>query len=340
MTKTVRVLALTTLVIVAWMAGPSGEVTAAAARRSSQVHTARTAERLPFLSGTGTRAFLFGGARGHAAIAAGGINSNLSVFIRGLDDALWHDEGDSQALNWSGWQSLGGGLLSAPAAASWGPGRIDVFAIGLDRAMWHIAWTGSGWSSWQSLGGGFLSGPTASSWTTNVLDVEAVGLDHAMWHSRWDGSHWTQWESLGGGFTSDPAAVSPALLRIGTGFDRVDLYARGLDGQMYRDTRCCPTNPAGPSWGGWQPLFGGFNSGPGVTNTSQRRLIWALGLDWNLYCNDEGGSGWVREPIIFPTHLDPALPTTGQDVIAIVFVQDDATVAIATFVPDIPPEDC
>jgi hypothetical protein len=121
-TKIGRGLALSALVIVAWMAGPSGDVAvAAAAPRSSLVHIARTAERLPFLSGTGTRALLFGGARGHAAIAAGGINSNLSVFIRGLDGALWHDEGDSQALNWSGWQSLGGGLLSAPAAASWGP---------------------------------------------------------------------------------------------------------------------------------------------------------------------------------------------------------------------------
>jgi hypothetical protein len=210
-----------------------------------------------------------------------------------------------------------------------------VFAIGLDRAMWHIAWTGIGWSSWQSLGGGFLSGPTASSWATNALDVEAVGLDRAMWHSRWDGSHWSAWEWLGGGFTSDPAAVSPPP---GFGVDRIDVYARGLDGRMYRDTRCCQPDPG---WSGWQPLFGGFNSGPGVTNTSQRRLIMALGLDWNLYCDDEGGSGWVKEPTtFFPTHLDPALPTTGQDVIAIVFVLDDATVGIVTFVPAIPPEDC
>ena len=46
----------------------------------------------------------------------------------------WYENG------WSGWESLGGVLVSAPAAVSWGPNRIDCFAAGTDSALWHKWW--------------------------------------------------------------------------------------------------------------------------------------------------------------------------------------------------------
>jgi hypothetical protein len=323
----VRGLALTAVVVVAWMAGPGGDVAAAAARTSAQAHAVRAA---PGTSGpAGDLLFwLHGGTRDHAAMASGGIYP-LNVFIRGLDSALWYDGESGGPSGWSGWQWLGGNLLSSPAAVSWGPGRLDVFAIGVDRAMWHIAWTGSGWSSWQSLGGGFLSGPAASSWTANVLDVEAVGLDRAMWHSRWDGSHWSAWEWLGGGFTSDPAAVAPPFA-----FDRIDLYARGLDGQMYVNVE---NGSPVAFWTGWQALGGGFNSGPAVTWTSQQRLIYALGLDSRLYCND--GAGWILEPSA-PARLPPAVPATDGDNVAMASVANDSSVQVNILMRVVGPVDC
>jgi hypothetical protein len=212
-----------------------------------------------------------------------------------------------------------------------------VFGIGQDHALWHIAWTsGGGWTGWQSLGGGFLSAPTASSWTANGLDVEAVGFDHAMWHSRWNGSTWSAWEWLGGGFTSDPAGIS---LPGSAGPNRVDVYARGLDGQMYQDTRV-DDGAVPPFWTGWQSLGGGFNSGPGVVNTSGGQLVYALGLDWTVYCHAQNGLGWQTDPLGGITHLDPALPTTGVDVVALCFVQDDRTVQVWTIMPQVPPVQC
>lgn len=47
---------------------------------------------------------------------------------------------DITAATWSGWESLGGTLTSAPAAVSWGPNRIDVFVKGTDNALWHKWW--------------------------------------------------------------------------------------------------------------------------------------------------------------------------------------------------------
>ena len=41
---------------------------------------------------------------------------------------------------WGGWESLGGTVVSAPAAVSWEPERIDCFAAGADSALWHRWW--------------------------------------------------------------------------------------------------------------------------------------------------------------------------------------------------------
>ena len=103
------------------------------------------------------------------------------------------------------WESLNQILLSYPAAASWGEGRLDVFGVlgGLNYSMAHIAFENDGWASgWESLGlaGGnwdgtpipldgsagsaealefmqgrpFLSRPCACSWSPGHLDLIAV----------------------------------------------------------------------------------------------------------------------------------------------------------------------
>src|SRR5262249_47495824 len=54
-------------------------------------------------------------------------------------NAMWHKWWNGSS--WSGWESLGGVLTSAPAAVSWGPNRIDCFVRGTDNAMWHKWWS-------------------------------------------------------------------------------------------------------------------------------------------------------------------------------------------------------
>src|SRR5687768_16472222 len=68
---------------------------------------------------------------------------------------MWHRWWDGAA--WRGWESLGGIITSAPAAACWGPNRIDCFALGTDNAIWHRWWDGAAWHGWESLGGNFVS---------------------------------------------------------------------------------------------------------------------------------------------------------------------------------------
>jgi hypothetical protein len=50
---------------------------------------------------------------------------------------MWHKWFQN---GWSGWESLGGVLTTAPAAVSWNRNRIDTFVAGTDSAMWHKWW--------------------------------------------------------------------------------------------------------------------------------------------------------------------------------------------------------
>ena len=121
---------------------------------------------------------------------------------------------------WSRWESLGGVLTTAPAAASWQPNRLDVFAGGTDSSLYHTWWDGRAWNGWESLGGVLTSGPAVSSKGPNNLDVFVKGTNDILYKRSWNGSRWGDWENLGGTINSEPAAVS-------WGPNRTDVFARG-----------------------------------------------------------------------------------------------------------------
>ncbi|WP_387492769.1 hypothetical protein [Photorhabdus sp. RM96S] len=85
------------------------------------------------------------------------LNSDgqLEVFVRGSDNALWHNwQNDTHSGSWSNWASLGGGLSSGPDVVENANGYIEVFVRATDNALWNIKRTSpSSWSSWASLGG-------------------------------------------------------------------------------------------------------------------------------------------------------------------------------------------
>lgn len=91
----------------------------------------------------------------------------IDCFVRGTDNAMYHMAATpsgtrGEAFQWSGWQSWGGTLTSAPTCVTHratlhmegeGHARIDCFVRGTDRALWHIASYPTGRTSWRSLGG-------------------------------------------------------------------------------------------------------------------------------------------------------------------------------------------
>jgi hypothetical protein len=90
-------------------------------------------------------------------------------------------------------------LTSAPAACSWGTGRLDVFVRGIEGALWHKWYGPLGWSEWTNLGGFIKPGtdPAAVAWGGNRVDVFVIGSNDSVWHKGWNGSAWSSWEDLG-----------------------------------------------------------------------------------------------------------------------------------------------
>ena len=136
-----------------------------------------------------------------------GIEVDLHVFVRGFENKLAYKQAVLGQV-WTEWVDLGGELASAPAVASWGPGRLDVFAQGENGHLMHKRWNGEEWSGWRDLGGRLTSAPATVSWGPNRIDVFVRGHDHQLAHKRWNGEEWSDWRDLGGHLTSSPAVSS------------------------------------------------------------------------------------------------------------------------------------
>jgi hypothetical protein len=74
------------------------------------------------------------------------------------------------------------------------------------------------------------------------------------------------------------------------GTDRLDLFVRGTDGQVYRSVN------NGGGWSGWVPLGGLTVSAPAAVATSANRIdLWARGANNALqhkFWQPSGWSGW------------------------------------------------
>lgn len=76
------------------------------------------------------------------------VNYVIDLFARGSDNAMWHCRRDGP--DWQAWRSLGGVLVSDPAALC-SQGRSYVFACGTDARLWFSWLTATQAGPWQQL---------------------------------------------------------------------------------------------------------------------------------------------------------------------------------------------
>jgi hypothetical protein len=139
---------------------------------------------------------------GVSSIAVGrNLDGRLEVFARGTDSALWHTWQTTPNGGWSGWASLGGGILATPAIAANSDGRLEAFVQGTDGALWHNWQTtpNGAWSGWASLGG-WLANPAVGRNHDGRLEVFGVGSDSAVYHiwQNTPSGSWSGWSGMGG----------------------------------------------------------------------------------------------------------------------------------------------
>jgi hypothetical protein len=127
-------------------------------------------------------------------------------------------------LAWSGEEDLGAVLSSAPAACTWGVGRVDIFYRGQNNHLWH-RWFDGNWHNEEDLGGVLSSAPAACSWGVGRVDIFYRGQNDHLWH-RWFDGNWHDEEDLGGVLSEAPSACT-------WGPGRVDIFYRGQNNHLW-----------------------------------------------------------------------------------------------------------
>ena len=142
-------------------------------------------------------------------------DGHLHVFVRGLQNDLWHIFQQELNGGWSDWESLGGKLAGTPVPAIREDGmRIIVFSTGSNGKLWYIEQKtgGSGWTeSTEHLGGELVGSPVACSNADGRLVVFAAFDDNQLRFRAQDVTNFNSWDndwtSLTGPVTATPAAI-------------------------------------------------------------------------------------------------------------------------------------
>lgn len=142
------------------------------------------------------------------------LDGCLKVFVHDTSTGIAHIWQCSSPTNqvctnfWSGWASLGPGIVSSPAVGRNADGRLEVFAVGVSGGMQQTfqcrsptsSFCSGSWSGWLAFGGNPASTPPAVGQNTNgSLEVFFPGVDGSIWH-RYQCScsgGWSGWSSLG-----------------------------------------------------------------------------------------------------------------------------------------------
>ena len=211
---------------------------------------------------------------------------NFEIFGNGVDGAVWY------RTHQTGWESLGGALVSNPTAVIF-EGQTYVFGVGLDDAVWYR----TPHTDWASLGGAIISDLGVTTDGVNLY-VTGVGLDDGVWAQHMSGGTWQGWSSLGGQVASAPVTTYAA----GTGY----LFVVGGDGAVWYQ------GVTGGTWSGWYGLGGVALSAPGAVAHQDGGIdVFVVGQDlamWSQHWSGSQWSGWQDQGGGFTSN--PAVSTT------------------------------
>jgi hypothetical protein len=218
----------------------------------------------------------------------------LDVFWRDANNHLkhaWYPFGD----NWSWEQDLTadfgyGSIASAPAACSWGPGRLDVFWMRDDPQHLMHAWYphDPDWSWPQDVTAQFgyqnlASGPAACSWEAGRLDVFWKGPRNHLMHAWYPyGEDWSFEQDLSAQFGYGDAVSSPAACSWEPG--RMDVFWQGSNKQLRH-----AWYPYGEDWSFEQNMtttfrrYGNIDSAPAACSWGPNRVdVFWTGINGHL----------------------------------------------------------
>ena len=208
--------------------------------------------------------------------------TNASVFLRQTSNAFYATT-DTAGTWSSSLSSLGGVLISDPAAVVDKSGTTWVFGRGTDGALFVISQTDG---SWARLGGIISSDPTAVVDQSGTVWAFVLGTGHDVWKISGAGTPpaWGGLIDMGGAFTSNPAAVVDTA-------GEVWVFGRGTANDLMGAT---------VSAGSWTSYGGQLSSDP-VPIVDAAGTLWVFSLT--------GGAMQVVSPFVSPPATAIALGT-------------------------------
>lgn len=118
-------------------------------------------------------------------------NGKLQIFVRGLDNILWHctysSKGQSPFVN------LGGKVRSAPSVVSEERAKLTVAVRGGNDEVWLRRRVNGGWRNWYSAGGAIIGAPALVKGKSHSLKIFAIGKDKKLWAKTGSG----RWKKMG-----------------------------------------------------------------------------------------------------------------------------------------------
>jgi hypothetical protein len=156
-------------------------------------------------------------------------NTEMDVFKRGGDNAIWGDTIQAGSNSWGGWHSLGGGLASNPSADQYGT-EMDVFATNSAGQLWQKTYQpSSGWGGWTLRASNMAGDPASIAYNGNLY-VFSRGTDGNLYVTYWNGSSWVGPNRIAGN-GSTAMGSSPTVTIFGS---EMDVYMRGVDSNLWK----------------------------------------------------------------------------------------------------------
>ncbi len=205
-------------------------------------------------------------------------NSEMDIFKRRSDGAIWKDTYQPGSGIWGGWNSLsmpysGGTFTSDPVAIQFNA-EMDVYATASNGQLYKNTYQPSpgSWSGWNSLGSNMAGSPTAITYSGSEMDIFSRGTNNNLYRDTWNGSSWSGFTQISGN-GSTAMASDPTVVLYGS---ELDVYIRGTDSNLWK------SGYSGSSWGSLGSMGGG--------NLENNPVAIHYGSEMDIYSNNTSGT--------------------------------------------------
>jgi hypothetical protein len=216
-----------------------------------------------------------------------GVAHRRDFFVRTTDGKIrvkrW--SGSAWLPTPTGWDDLGGALVTSPTATQVAPNRIAIMGLDSVGTLRYREWDGAAWQTWTTRAGATLVGRvSAVGWARDRVNIFGRGSNGHIFCLYRDGSNWSNWQDMGGTMSGPPATAlyngNPVMAAIGT---NGHLMYRWSDG-----TNWFPGS-------GWLDMGGAsFTGTPVLTTWGGNRLsIFALDTNGHLFTKEWDGANWL-----------------------------------------------